>query len=290
MKVLVTGANGNLGSKVVEYLLAKRSNEEIIVGVRDNKSEKARHFQAQGLEVRITNFDDQDTLLSAFKEIDRLFLISTYGDLDTVMRHQTNAIKAAKANGVKKLFYPSIVNADKNDFFLAVMHRAREKAIIESGIPYVILRNNWYVENELDKIQACIKGESWVTSAGNGKIGYVYRPDLAEATANVLIADGHENKIYELSGNNITQQQYVDTVSEVTGKKISLLEVDDATYEKMLKEAGVPEELIFLTIQSQKGIREGVLEADHSDLTFLLERQPTSLKEALIELLVNTKE
>ncbi|MFS8631692.1 MAG: SDR family NAD(P)-dependent oxidoreductase [Bacillales bacterium] len=202
-------------------------------------------------------------------------------------RHQTNAIEAAKANRVKKLFYPSITKADQNNFFLSVMHRAREEILIKSGLPYVILRNNWYVENELDKIKASLKGEPWVTSAGNGKVGYVYRPDLAEATANVLLADGHDNKIYELSGENVTQQQYVAAVNEVTGQKISLLEVDDTTYEKMLKDAGVPEEFVFMTIQSQKGIREGVLEADHSDLATLLEREPTSLREALTQLLQN---
>lgn len=256
MKILVTGASGNLGSKIVEILLAKRTNEEIIVGARNIQSESVRNFKEQGLEVRVTDFDHQESLLTAFKDVDRLCIISTYGDLETVVRHQTNAIEAAKANRVKKLFYPSITKADQNNFFLSVMHRAREEILIKSGLPYVILRNNWYVENELDKIKSALNGKPWITSAGNGKVGYVYRPDLAEATANALLVDGHDNKIYELSGENITQQQYVDTVSEVTGKKISLLEIDDATYEKMLKDAGVPEEFIFMTIQSQKGFEK----------------------------------
>lgn len=45
MKVLITGATGNLGSKVVEYLLAKLSVEEVVVGVRDDKSQKAMGYK-----------------------------------------------------------------------------------------------------------------------------------------------------------------------------------------------------------------------------------------------------
>ena len=289
MKVLITGANGNLGTKIVEYLQTKLPGEEIIVGVRDNKSEKALSYKEQGLEVRITDFEKQETLLTAFKGIDRVFIMSTFGDYETVMRQHTNAVEAAKITNVKQIIYPSVTRAERNDFFLAVLHRAREVAIIESGIPYVILRNNWYVENELGTIQGCMTGAPWVTSAGKGKVGWVYRPDLAEAASNVLIADGHENKIYELSGKNLTQQQFVDTLNEVLGKEIPLIEVDDASYEEMLKGAGVPEDYLPMLVWTQKGIREGGLESTHTDLDFLLKRPATSLKQALTHLLLNIK-
>lgn len=289
MKVLVTGANGNLGSKIVEYLLTKLSVEEIIVGVRDENSEKALSYKEQNLEVRVTDFENQETLLSSFKDVDRLFIMSTFGDFDTVIRQHTNAVEAAKVTGVKQIIYPSVTRAEGNDFFLAGMHRAREVAIIESGIPYVILRNNWYVENELGTIQSCMAGAPWVTSAGEGKIGWVYRPDLAEAAANVLVANGHKNRIYELSGENLTQQQFVDTLNEVLGKEVHLLEVDDSSYEQILKGAGVPAAYLPMLVMTQKGIREGGLESTHTHLDFLLERQATPLKQALIHLLVNTK-
>ncbi|MBS4192303.1 SDR family oxidoreductase [Bacillus sp. FJAT-49705] len=289
MKVFVTGANGNLGSKIVEYLLTKLSVEEIIVGVRDDQSEKALSFKEQGLEVRVTDFENKETLLTAFKDVDRLFIMSTFGDFETIMRQHTNAVEAAKATNVKQIIYPSVTRAEANDFFLAGMHRVREVAIIESGIPYVILRNNWYVENELGTIQGCMAGAPWITSAGEGKIGWVYRPDLAEAAANVLVADGHEYKIYELSGENLSQQQFVDTLNEVLGKEVPLLAVDDVSFEAMLKGAGVPEAYLPMLVMTQKGIREGGLESAHTDLEFLLSRPATSLKQALTHLLVNTK-
>lgn len=89
-----------------------------------------------------------------------------------------------------------------------------------------------------------------------GKVGWVYRPDLAEATANALVANGLENKIYELSGTNLTQQQFVDTLSEELNKSIPFLEVDDTSYEEMLKATGVPDSYLPMLIMTQKSIRE----------------------------------
>lgn len=239
--------------------------------------------------MRVADFEKKATLITAFKDIDRVFVISTFGDYETVMRQHLNAVEAAKETNVKQIIYPSVTRSEENDFFLAVLHRAREIAIIESGIPYVILRNNWYIENELNTIQGCMDGAPWVTSAGEGKIGWVYRPDLAEAAANILVEDGHENNIYELSGENLTHQQFVDILNQVTGKEVPLVAVDDASFEKMLKDAGVPEAYHPMLVMTQKGIREGGLESTHSDLEFLLKRPATSLRQALIKLLITTK-
>jgi NAD(P)H dehydrogenase (quinone) len=281
VKILVTGAAGKLGSNIVENLVKKVPASDIIAGVRDPQSEKAKAYEAQGIEVRLTDFEKKETLVEAFKGVDRVFTISTFGDVETSIRQQTNVVEAAKENGVSQMVYSSAPRADVSEFVLAGIHRERENIIKESGIPYVFVRNNWYVENELGTIQQCLNGAPWVTSAGEGKIAWVYRPDLGEATANVLAGDGHDNKAYELAGENLTQQQFVDAVNEVTGKEIPLLAVDSEAHAKMLKEAGVPEEFVSLTVMIQNGIREGGLEAPHSDLEMLLGRKPTSVKEAL---------
>lgn len=281
MKILVTGAAGNLGSNIIENLVKKVPISDIIAGVRDPHSEKAKSYEAQGIEVRLTDFENKESLVEAFKGVNRVFNISTFGDVETSIRQQTNAVEAAKENGVSQMIYSSAPSADVSNFILAGIHRERENIIKESGISYVFVRNNWYVENELGTIQQCLNGIPWVTSAGEGKVAWVYRPNLGEATANILAGEGHDNKAYELAGQNLTQQQFVDVVNEVTGKEISLLAVDSEAHAKMLKESGVPEEFVSLTVMIQKGIREGGLEASHSDLEMLLGRKPTTVKEVL---------
>jgi NAD(P)H dehydrogenase (quinone) len=281
MKILVTGAAGKLGSNIVENLVKKIPASDIVAGVRDPQSEKAKAYEAQGVEVRLTDFEKKETLVEAFKGMDRVFIVSTVPVIETAIQQQKNIVEAAKETGVSQLVYSSAPRADVSDFVLAAPHRKRENIIKESGIPYVFLRNNWYVENELGTIQQCLNGAPWVTSAEKGKVAWVYRTDLGEASANVLAGDGHDNKAYELAGENLTQQQFVDEVNEVIGKEIPLLAVDSEAHAKMLKEADVPAEFVSMLVMIQNGIREGGLEAPHSDLEMLLGRKPTPVKEAL---------
>lgn len=285
MKILVTGATGQLGGKIVEFLLKKISASAIIAGTTNPESEKAQALAALGIEVRKTDFEDQQSLVTAFQGVDKLFIVSTFGDLETTTRHQTNAVVAAKIADVQQIVYSSAPRADENAFVLAGPHLVRENIIKEAGIPYVFVRNNWYVENELGTIQQCLNGAPWVTAAGEGKVGWVYRPDLAEATANVLASDGHNNKVYELGGENLTQDEFVAVLNEVTGKEIAVMHVDNASYSAMLQQAQLPAELAGMLTMVQQGILEGGLENHSTDLEMLLGRKPATVKEALQQLL-----
>ncbi|MFP3361136.1 SDR family NAD(P)-dependent oxidoreductase, partial [Planococcus sp. SIMBA_143] len=81
-----------------------------------------------------------------------------------------------------------------------------------TGIPYAFLRNNWYLENEIASIQGVLAGAPWVTSAKTGRTGWALQQDYAEAAATVLTGEGHENKIYELSGTPLTQEALVSAL------------------------------------------------------------------------------
>ncbi|MFE3573994.1 SDR family oxidoreductase [Lysinibacillus sp. NPDC059133] len=279
MKILVTGATGKLGSKVVEALLKAIPASELAVSVRN--PEKAERFRALGVEIRHGNFDQPETLDVAFSGIDRVLIISTFGDYETIMRQHTNAVAAAERAQVKFIAYTSVTNASESKFFLASSHRAREEAILKTGIPYSFLRNNWYFENEIGSIQGAMVGAPWITSAGKGKVGWVLRQDLAEAATNVLIGQGHENTIYELSGKLMTQEELVAALGDALAREVHIQQVDDATYADIMKGAGVPEAHLPMLVNIQKAIRDGGLEIESNDLEKLLGRPATSINEAL---------
>ncbi|MGE7689634.1 SDR family oxidoreductase [Lysinibacillus sp. NPDC097214] len=283
MKILVTGATGKLGSKVVEALLKVVPASALAVSVRN--PEKAEGLRALGVEVRHGNFDQPETLNAAFSGIDRLLLISTFGEDETIMRQHTNAVAAAQRAQVKFIAYTSVTNANESEFFLASSHRAREEAIMKTGIPYSFLRNNWYYENEIGSIQGAMVGAPWVTSAGKGRVGWVLQQDLAEAAANVLTGKGHENTIYELSGKLMTQEELVSALGDVLTKEVHVQQVDDATYADILKGAGVPEAYLPMLVNTQKGIREGGLEIESNDLEKLLGRPGTPINEAISQII-----
>ncbi|MBD8068695.1 SDR family oxidoreductase [Bacillus sp. PS06] len=283
MTILVTGATGKLGSKVVDLLLQSVPAHELAVSVRD--PQKAEGLREQGVDVRQGDFDKPESLDTAFKGIERLLLISADGDTETRIRQHSNAVKAAKQAGVKFIAYTSIANAQKSTNFLAETHKATEKAIQNTGIPYSFLRNNWYLENEIPSIQGVLAGAPWVTSAGTGKVGWALQQEYAEAAATVLTSKNHENTIYELSGPLLTQEELATALGQVIGKEVPVQQVDDSTYSNLMKNAGVPDFLLPMLVAIQKDIREGSLEVESNDFEKLLKKPNTSITEKLTKLI-----
>lgn len=287
MKILVTGATGQLGAKVVDNLLAKVAADNVAVSVRDPR--KADTLAARGVEVRQGDFDDLASLDKAFAGIDRLLIISATDDNDTRIRQHQNAISAAQSAGVSFIAYTSVSNADENPLFLAPVHRAAEETIKKTGIPYSFLRNNWYLENELGVIQGVLAGAPVTVSAGSGKVGWALREDYAAAAAAVLTGSGHENTIYELSGAPATYDDLAAALSKTLGREVPVQHVDDEAYGRVMSEVGVPQEALPIVTGIQSAIREGALEVNRSDFEALLGRPAVALDEAVAKLVNQLK-
>ncbi|GIO54049.1 SDR family oxidoreductase [Paenibacillus cineris] len=279
MKLLVTGATGKLGRKVVETLLQTVPASQLAVSVRN--PDKAEDLRARGIDVRHGDFDVPETLDKAFAGIDRLLIISADGDNETRIRQHTNAVEAAARAKVGFIAYTSLGNAAESKLFLAPPHQAAEQAILKTGIPYSFLRNNWYLENEIPSVQGVLAGAPWVTSAESGKVGWALQQEYAEAAAAVLAGEGHENTVYELSGKLLTQAELVTALGDVLGKEVPLQQVDDEQYADIMKQAGVPEFALPIVVGIQQGIREGQLEIESQDFEKLLGRPLTPIAKAL---------
>ncbi|MBT2655564.1 SDR family oxidoreductase [Bacillus sp. ISL-18] len=282
MKLLVTGATGKLGTKVVDSLLKAIPASELAVSVRN--PEKAEGLRARGVEVRQGDFDRPETLDQAFTGIDRLLIISADGDNETRIRQHTDAVQAAERAGVKFIAYTSLANATDSKNLMAPPHVATEAAIIKTGIPYSFLRNNWYLENEIGSIQGALAGAPWVTSAGEGKVGWALQQDYADAAAAVLLGNGHENTVYELSGPLLTQEELASALGAVLGKEIPVQHVSDEKYAEIMKGLGLPDFVIPIVVGIQESIRNGSLDVESNDFEKVLGRPVTPIKEALIQL------
>lgn len=287
MKLLVTGATGKLGRKVVETLLRTVPASQLAVSVRN--PDKAEDLRARGVDVRHGDFDVPETLDKAFAGIDRLLIISADGDNETRIRQHTNAVEAAARARVGFIAYTSLGNAAESRLFLAPPHQAAEQAILKTGIPYSFLRNNWYLENEIPSIQGVLAGAPWVTSAESGKVGWALQQEYAEAAAAVLAGEGHENTVYELSGKLLTQAELVTALGDVLGKEVPLQQVDDETYADIMKQAGVPEFALPIVVGIQQGIHEGQLEIESQDFEKLLGRPLTPIAKALEQIVGGLK-
>lgn len=288
MKILVTGATGKLGSKIVESLLKTIPANQLSVSVRH--VEKAERLRSQGVDVRQADFDKPETLDAAFSGIDRLLIISADGDNETRIQQHANAVAAAERAGVSFIAYTSLANATESKNLMAPPHIATEAAIKKTGIPYSFLRNNWYLENEIGSIQGALAGAPWVTSAGNGKVGWALQQDYADAAASVLIDEGHENTIYELSGPLLTQEQLVSAVNRVIGKDIPVQHVNDDQYAEIMKGLGIPDFVIPIVVGIQESIRNGSLAVESNDFEKVLGRSVTPIDKALEQIIGTIRE
>lgn len=290
MKILITGATGMLGVKVVQALLERVPTEQLAVSVRDLA--KAERFKEQRIEIRQADYEDPASLEAAFTGIDRLLLISSQGDDETRIRQHSNVIYAAERTGVGLLVYTSVSKAETSSLPVAEVHRQTEAAIIKSGIPYTFLRNNWYVENEIPVIKNVLAGGTVLTAAESGRVGWVPRVDYAEAAAAVLASGKHTNKIYELSG---IPSSYADMARELTsilGRRVIVRNVDDKTYQEVLIANGTPDVMAEFSLDIQRAIRKGDLDVESADLPYLMGRPAISLKQSLTEIVyyLNTVE
>jgi hypothetical protein len=133
MSLVITGATGQLGRLVVQSLLDREVKADDIVATGRNLNQIS-DLADRGVQTRVADYDDIDSLREAFAGADTVLLVSGSEAGQRVPQHQ-NAIEAAEAAGVGLLAYTSIANADRTDILLAADHQATEKLLAESGVP-----------------------------------------------------------------------------------------------------------------------------------------------------------
>jgi len=181
--LLVTGASGHLGQRVLELLLEANTGRVIAAS---RTPEKLAHFAARDVEVRKADFDDPSTLAEAFAGVDRLLLIST-DVLDGTDRRQVqhrNAVHAAAQAGVKHVVYTSLTRPEPGSpIAIAPDHYATEQALAASSLGWTLLRNNVYTDLFLYSLPRAVASGQLVAATGTGGAGYATREDCARAAA-----------------------------------------------------------------------------------------------------------
>lgn len=280
MSIVVTGATGQLGRHVVEALLERNVPAQEIVAT-GRSLEKLADFAERGVQVKGMDYADPASVAEALKGASKVLLISGSEVGQRVEQHRT-VIEAAKAEGVELLAYTSIANADTTGMKLAAEHQATEAILRESGVPFVLLRNGWYLENYTDQLPGTLAQGAIAGSAGEGRVSAAARADYAHAAAAVLVADGQAGRIYELGGDEpFTMAELAEEISAAAGKHISYQDLPAQEYAVMLAGFGVPEAFADILADSDLGIARGDLLVSTGDLRKLIGRPATSLAEAV---------
>lgn len=283
--ILITGSTGHFGTAAIGSLLTKGIPAREIAALARNK-DKAQPLHELGVDVRWGNYDDLPSLMKAFQGIDTLLFISGSDVRKRDIQHD-NIINASVATSVKHIVYTSFErkNDDENSpiSFVTNTHIKTERKIIETGIDFTFLRNALYAEGIPMFLGDDVIEKGIYFPAGEGKVPFASRTDMAEGAANILSGSGHENKSYSfVNTKNYSFYEIAAVISEITGKEVKYFCPSTEEFRNTLSKSGVPGNAINGIIGWAEGIKEGYFESEYSDLEKILGRKPHDLKTILL--------
>ncbi|MEH6821279.1 MAG: NAD(P)H-binding protein [Dietzia psychralcaliphila] len=279
MTYLVTGAAGHLGALAVEALLDRGvAPGDIVATARD--TDRLSAVAARGVVTRRLDYDDVPSVDAALDGADRLLLVSSNEIGRRAAQHRT-VIEAAARHGVELVAYTSVLRADSTSLGLAPEHLQTEQALAQVGIPHVLLRNGWYLENYTEQIPSHV-AHGVLGAAGSGRISGATRADYAEAAAAALVADDSAGKTYELAGDtSFTMAEYAATLSELAGQPVAYTDLPQSEYAAALVEVGLPAPVVETLADIDRAVAAGELYDDSRSLSALIGRPTTTLAEAV---------
>ena len=278
--ILVTGATGGLGHQTIDSLLNTTPASEIAALVRDVS--KATDLLEKGVDVRQADYLDYPALVKAFRGIDKVLLVSAVAFTDRLRQHK-NVIDAAKEAGVKHIFYTSIQRS--TNFVMPEVTEsdlATEAYLKASGLIYTILKNGYYFEGLGYLIGNEVPEAEILLPAGEGKIAFIMRTELAAATAALLTSEGHDNQEYTLSGSEAYSfHDIAREFSALAGRPISYRSSELAPYIAQKVAGGFPEFVANFLAQWCVAAKHGMLAETHDTTERLLGHKTSSLREYL---------
>jgi len=278
--IAVTGANGQLGQKVIQTLLNSEKANTIVALVRN--PDNAHALKQLGVLVRQADYNKPETLESAFDGVEKLLLISGTEFGKRFEQHKA-VIDAAMAQNVSLIAYTSLLKADTSPLLLAQEHKQTEAYFKAVSAPFVFLRNGWYTENYTDNVDTVLQMGAVAGAAKQGVLSTASRQDYADAAVAVLLSSQNQaGKIYELAGDTgFTLVEYASTLSEITGEDIGFLDMDESAYREALIKAGLPEGMAAALADSEHYAASGWLQDNSGTLSSLLGRPTATLRATL---------
>lgn len=269
-KVLVLGASGHVGQPLVAELLAK--GEQVKAASRSGKAFGA----AEGV---VFDFADPTTFDAAFDGVDRAYVMLPGGYVESKALLEP-VIQAAAERNVKVVFQ-SVLGVDADD---SIPYRQVEIALENSGVPYVILRPNWFADNFHTYWKAGIDQGVIGVPAGDGKSSFIDVRDIASSAAAALTTNRFDNQAFNLTGPEaLSYAQAAQKISEALGKPVAYQAMEEGAFCDLLKSVGVPADYAEFLTSIFYPVREGWTAGVSDAVATLTGKAPRSLDEYIAD-------
>jgi NAD(P)H dehydrogenase (quinone) len=282
--ILVTGATGNLGKATINSLLNKGiAVNDITALVRDKT--KAAELKSKGIQVKVGDYENYESLKSAFQGVDKLLLVSSSSDIAHRFEQHKNVINAARETDVKHIIYTSF---DMKDLHQSIIvddvqyHAYTSDYLKQIAVPYTLMDNTLYADMIPVLSGKSILEDGISFPAGDGRTPFLPITEMAEAIAVVLTTPGHENKEYVIAAETaFSFAEIADLLSDILGKTIAYNQPEVSSYIARLVQEGFPEDDAAYVARFGRAIAKGEFDTQKSDVKQLLGRSPIGLKDFL---------
>ncbi|WP_406825566.1 SDR family oxidoreductase [Pedobacter sp. KACC 23697] len=282
--ILVTGATGNLGKATINTLLNRGvSPNDITALVRDET--KSVELQSKGIQIKIGDYQDFESLKRALQNVEKLLLISSSSPIPKRFEQHKNVINAAKETGISHTIYTSF---EMKNLQQSVMgeevnyHAYTADYLKQMAIPYTLMNNTMYADMIPFLSGKDILNNGISIPAGDGKTPFLPIAEMAEAIAVILTTPCHENKEYVIAAETaFSFAEIADLLSDVTRKKITYHQPEISSYIAQLIQSGLSKDDAAYIARFSGAIANGEFDTHKSDVKQLLGRNPTSLKDFL---------
>lgn len=282
MKVAIVGASGQLGRCTLDAVLDRGvAAQDVVAAVRT--PDKLREYAARGVGVRAADYNDPGTLRSAFEGVERVLLTPSLDPPGRRCVQYENAIGAARDAGVIHLLHYGVVpTVPESRFVVTPFLLFAESALRTSGLAWTILRNSLYADPIAEWVGDIVKMGTIPYPTRDGRCAFVSRADIGRAGAAALTTDGHEGRIYNLTGPAaLSTAELCEILARVTGETVVHREATDEDYLRACLADGTPEHFARLLLTLYWAIRDGHCDVVTNDIEALTGRPAQSLEDYL---------
>lgn len=279
--IVVSGASGQLGGLITRELLERIEPGRLRLLTREPS--RLRDIPPS-VDVVRADFDDPATLPAAFAGASVLMLVSTDRIDDRAAQH-ARAIDAARDQGVRRVVYTSMISpGEENPALIAESHRATEEKLRAGDGGWTILRCGFYADFQVFEAADALAAGRLVHNRGDGRCAYVARADIARCAAAVLVEDGHDDAVYELTGSEaLSADELAQLYSRVGGSHVEAIGLDDDAYLDALGGStdGHVQYGLALAVSLGQAMRRGLHAQVSDDVERLTGRAPQRVEDLL---------
>jgi uncharacterized protein YbjT (DUF2867 family) len=271
--ILVTGATGTIGSRLVHRLIDRGARVRALV--RD--PQKARAL-GPDVDVVVGDLTRPDTIAPALDGVDKLFVVSNGTDIAEM---EGNVFEAARGTGVRHIVKISGRQLDADfmvDVPLAINHRAAEARLRSVGIDWTIIRPATFMSNFpnwIDHAEGVVR-----LPVGEGRDTPTDPADVADVGVEALLGDDHAGQIYEVTGPEfLSYPDMVDRIAKATGTELKLVDPPVEAVFQGLIAGGMPDTQARGVLKYFEAVRQDRVAPPTDTVAHLLGRPPRSFDE-----------